>query len=284
MILYKYAGRSGIRILETLRLKITPPNEFNDPFEITPFSKRFRSLADLHKDLMSQPEKSRNLYESMKSDGAFKGSYSNFMKGLPQALTHYYPEYKKRSAKEMAKRDLKTLDDISPNLGVLCLSEPPNSVPMWSYYGQHHQGIAFGLDIERIGGMLPGPHGFVKYRKHRVRVNPYRPTRSVISRQERLKTVFTKSSEWRHEREYRRVFLLSDLIFVPIGKKGRKTYFLDIGSGAIREIVFGCRVKSSLEKRIRKELDRRKRTFSHVRLFRCVKHPSKFALKVVPIT
>ena len=36
MILYKYAGESGLRILEDLRLKITPPNEFNDPFEVTP--------------------------------------------------------------------------------------------------------------------------------------------------------------------------------------------------------------------------------------------------------
>ena len=103
MILYKYAGCSGIRILETLRLRITPPNEFNDPFEITPRSKRFRSLPNLLDDLMSNPEKSRNLYEGMKSGGDFKGTYNCFMKGLPQALSHYYSEYKKRSAKEMAK-------------------------------------------------------------------------------------------------------------------------------------------------------------------------------------
>ncbi len=38
MILYKYAGASGMRILDDLGLKVTPPNELNDPFELTPRS------------------------------------------------------------------------------------------------------------------------------------------------------------------------------------------------------------------------------------------------------
>src|SRR5262245_28414242 len=34
--LFKYCDTRGIDILESLRLKVTPPNQFNDPFEFLP--------------------------------------------------------------------------------------------------------------------------------------------------------------------------------------------------------------------------------------------------------
>jgi hypothetical protein len=33
---YKYCSAHGLDILTSLHLKITPPNQFNDPFEFTP--------------------------------------------------------------------------------------------------------------------------------------------------------------------------------------------------------------------------------------------------------
>ena len=35
-VLYKYCDPRGIDILQSLRLKVTPPNQFNDPFEFMP--------------------------------------------------------------------------------------------------------------------------------------------------------------------------------------------------------------------------------------------------------
>lgn len=32
---YKFCGKYGLEILRTLELKVTPPNQFNDPFEFT---------------------------------------------------------------------------------------------------------------------------------------------------------------------------------------------------------------------------------------------------------
>jgi hypothetical protein len=54
------------------------------------------------------------------------------------------------------------------------------------------------VDVNKIGGLLPGFSGFVKYRKHRVHYNPFSP----FSEKQRLQTIFTKSREWRHEQEY----------------------------------------------------------------------------------
>jgi hypothetical protein len=36
VILYKYSGELGTKILDDLKVKVTPPNELNDPFELSP--------------------------------------------------------------------------------------------------------------------------------------------------------------------------------------------------------------------------------------------------------
>jgi hypothetical protein len=278
MIVYKYAGDSGLKIMEDLRLKVTPPNEFNDPFEVTPNSRRARPLEEMLADVCKDSKFYRSVFNDMVRDGFYHGSFEQFIQDLPSELSKYYAGYKTLSRKEMAKRDLKTLDDVSPALGILCFSQPPDNIPMWSYYANHHRGIVFGIDIKKIGGRLPTLSGFVKYRKQRVRYNPFSP----LSQKQRLQTIFTKSHEWQHEQEYRRVFRLSDLISPRAGDGEGKRYFLDIAGDSIRQIIFGCRMAPDLEAEIRKEIRRRGKTFGHVQLLKCERHTSKFALKIVP--
>ncbi len=173
MILYKYAGDSGIRILEDLRLKVTPPNEFNDPFEITPNTKRARSLAEMIASANKESKFYRAVYEEMVADAAYAGSFEQFIQDMSWAIPKYYLPYKRLAKKEMIKRDMAALDEVSSELGVLCFSKPPNNIPMWSYYGNHHRGVTFGVNVDNIGGELPGRSGFVKYRKHRIKLNPF---------------------------------------------------------------------------------------------------------------
>ena len=134
MIYYKYAGNSGIRILEDLRLKITPPNEFNDPFEITPRSIFDRPLSTMLKEVKSKPESFRGLYEDMKNAGAYCDNFDKFIEGLPGGLVEHYTTYRKLMKKELVNRDAKTLDNTSRQIGILCLSKLADSIPMWSYY------------------------------------------------------------------------------------------------------------------------------------------------------
>jgi hypothetical protein len=283
MVLYKYAAEdSGFRILEGLRLKITPPNEFNDPFEITPHSKSTRTLSEMLEEAKTNPESYRSVYEAMNRAGAFTDSFEKFIAGLPQALCHYFSQYKKLLKTELAKIDFRTPDTVSRGIGILCLSKLSNSIPMWSYYANHHRGVVYGLDINKIGGPLSGPCGFVKYRKHRVRVDPNLPPSSSAWRKLVIKTVFTKSAEWKHEQEYRRVFQLNNLVSANPEKGQIKSYFWDVSNDAIQTIIFGCRISFELENKIRQELQRRKRTFGHIQLFRCKKHNSQFGLEVIP--
>jgi hypothetical protein len=154
MILYKYAGDSGLKILEDLRLKVTPPNEFNDPFEITPNTRRARPLAEMIADVRPDSKVFRGVYDDMVADGKNVGSFSQFLKDLPTAIPAHYSPYKKLSRQEMIKRDLAALDDVSLNLGVLCFSKPRANIPMWAYYGNDHQGVAIGINVNNIGDQL----------------------------------------------------------------------------------------------------------------------------------
>jgi hypothetical protein len=64
MVLYKYTNHYGVDILRNLEMKISPFNQLNDPFEITPFTRtlsedeprlhgrnRTRATARLHETL-----------------------------------------------------------------------------------------------------------------------------------------------------------------------------------------------------------------------------------------
>jgi hypothetical protein len=213
------------------------------------------------------------------ADGKYVGSFTRFLQDMPAAIPKHYSPYKKLSRQEMIKRDLAALDDVSLHLGILCLSKPRANIPMWSYYGNNHEGVALGINVTKIGYRLPGKSDFVRYRKQRVRLNPFAAQQLAVLQRERV--LFTKSREWQHEREYRRVFRLCDLVSETSAKDGKKIHFLPIWGDAIEEIILGCRIKPELESAIRKELSQRGRPFAHIRLLRCERHVSKFELKVV---
>jgi len=283
MVLYKYTTEdSGFRILEDLRLKITPPNEFNDPFETTPHSKFTKKPEEMVELVRTNPEYYRPVYKDMNREGAFTGTFEKFIGGLPKALIRHFTEYKKLSREELAKIDIRTPDTLSREMGILCLSKTRSSIPMWSYYADHHRGVVFGFNIDKFGGPKYWHSGFVKYRKQRVVVNPYLPPASPDLKKFYYNTVFTKSAEWSHEQEYRRVFQLTDLASTRLANGQKMFYYLDIAGSAIEEIILGCRTSPDLESQIRQELHRRKITFGHIRLFRCIKHRSKYALGIIP--
>ena len=65
------------------------------------------------------------------------------------------------------------------------------------------------------------------------------------------------------------------------GKMTKGGKILDISGSDIREIIFGCWISNRYEKRIRKELERRPKTFGHVRLLRCKRSRIKFKLDII---
>jgi hypothetical protein len=283
VVLYKYTDRWGLKVLENLRLKVTPPNQFNDPFELTPRSRFTITPATIAQRAKTQPENYRELYELMQRDG-LSVSFEQFLVEMPKimALPSKFGEFRTLARRNLYELDMQSIDEASKGIGLICVSKRPDSIPMWSYYADKHKGFAIGIDIEKIRQGFNTAFGRVRYVKHRPRADPYLESESESWSKQLGAVLFSKSLDWRHEQEFRCAFFLHELISCPSRHSKSRLYFLNIDGEDIRDIVFGCWINRTLEKRIRAELKRRPKTFGHVNLFRCRRHRSNFELEVVP--
>lgn len=105
-LLYKYLDQHGLDAIANLELRVTPPNEFNDPFEFTP-----HLVIGDERDWTAA-------YKRARQD--------------PLLVTVTYDHFKQRFSIERNGKLLqnKWQDNASRLFGVLCLSFDRSSVPM----------------------------------------------------------------------------------------------------------------------------------------------------------
>ncbi len=136
MTLYKYSNpKWGIAILQELRLKVSPPNRFNDPFEFTPQTLNPMKDAKCAYVLWQRGRSScsfvhfqETIWPVMRQDKKFIKAVTEFMRGN-------------------VSDDLNEINMASEIVGVLCLSKRPDDMRMWSQYTNDHRGVAIGLDV-----------------------------------------------------------------------------------------------------------------------------------------
>ncbi len=134
MILHKYAGDSGIKILEELKLKVTPPNELNDPFEITPRSINTMTRKYIVEKATNDPEHFRPIYEQMVADDVFTGTFSDLLEAYRTMPRKVYAQVMRLYEEHLVRDDLASINERSRLMVVLCFSAVDNSIPMWSHY------------------------------------------------------------------------------------------------------------------------------------------------------
>jgi len=276
---YKYCGDSGIRIIEDLRLKITPPIEFNDPFELTSRSKFAITKNYMIARLKDTPDFYRPVFVNMQRIG-YPHDFEQLIKDLPAQIRLQFPEFKRQMVAALEERDMSALNEASKLFGIFCVSKFATSIRMWSHYANEHKGIVVGLNMANIGTAY-GPFERVKYHKVRRAINPWINPKSPQWFTDILDTFLIKSCDWSYENEFRRIFQLKHLICPPIDKDKKHHYLFDISAADILEVIFGCRIERTYEMQVRDALLRRPKTFGHVRLYRCKRHRARFELEAV---
>jgi hypothetical protein len=277
MILYKYAGDSGIHILDGLRLKVTPPNELNDPFELTPRSKNLITRKYIVEKAKNDPEHFRAMYEEIVRRENYKWPFEVFLQTL-KLPRDVYSRFRKLYADGLVETDLGSIQEASRSMVILCLSAMNDSIPMWSHYSNHHRGIVIGLDTSDSCFQHGSAMSKVIYRAHRVSVNPLDDANPGAVWAKALETILTKSRVWEYEKEYRACYRIRDVISKPLGGN-QPHYFIDIWASVIKEVILGCWISEEYEARVRSVLSAKK--FSHVRILRASRHKSKFKIEVV---
>lgn len=243
--LYKYLDHHGLDAIYNLELKLTPPNEFNDPLEFTP------RLA--------------------KTDAEWAGAYWRFLKNGMKALP--MEEFKRSGFKAQldAKINPEFSDIVSKNFCVLCLSAEAGLEGQWAHYSASHTGLALELDVEAepFCDWLSEYFIPVKYLEAHERQPVEWHTAMMRLEQNHdigaltniLRTCTSeKSPEWIREKEVRLIAPIptpGDRPVFPIKTKlvnGRVMYFLKITPQTIRRVILGARSTDGFIREVRKAM------------------------------
>jgi len=280
MTLYKYAGaNSGAMILDGLRLKVTPPNELNDPFELTPCSRNLMSREYVLKSLTINPEQARPAYAEACGRYGYTHSFEEFVRDVEFSFPGYYKIFRAKCREALIRHDLELIHEASRHLLVLCLSAINNSIAMWSHYGDHHRGIVLGVNSRANCFNFGSEPTEITYSAKRVSLDW-----TVVPQPDDVKTkvdeiVLTKSKNWKYEREYRICFPIRDGVIKQSRDGGGFNYLINIWAATIQEVIFGCCISAADEARIRGLLALKR--FRHVRLLRAARHAKKFKIDIV---
>jgi hypothetical protein len=271
-LVYKYCNTHGVDILQNLELKITPPNQFNDPFELTPhiICSNPSDLATSWRQRHLMP-----LYMRQKELGRFNGSYSEFQKFIDLHHGNWLDSRVEVAFKNVQKN---LLDYQSKENGILCMSKRRDSILMWGHYCEMHRGLVIGFDssyklFHNLPFLFP-----VNYVTKRPKMAANWDTSDPEIQEAIYQTMSSKSKDWIYEQELRQFFKLSKLKKKPLKNK-TVGYFQPISTDAIATVSLGVRCSKKLENKVRSLL--KTPHFSHVKLNRAVLHESEFALKFV---
>jgi hypothetical protein len=265
-LIYKYFGKHGVEVVENFELKVTPPNEFNDLFEVTP-QPSVEALSRPEFDTLMDSDAGQNwLNEALKSE-KFRRGFARFggdRQRFYEHLAPLMPGVKQRTCEEL-------VDELSKVFGIICFCEDPQHLLMWSHYSDGHKGIVIGFDPSKLN---LGPIEPVSYVPRRVELDPpWRTTDRDRTKAIRMKAIITSKSDlWKYEREYRVMLKLAGLKKRTL-KNGAIGYFHVFPPASIVKVILGFRC--SFAQRIRDALTTSGITAS---LHRAKPHPNEFAV------
>jgi len=236
MILYKYLQPVRVDVLEQKMIRFTQPGEFNDPFEFRPY---IQSAAS---DKAIQDYVEANFDKIV--EGLLQLGLGHKLKEMVQVNRPMVLEFFRRLEPKTLKNLAPSMDSVlNRNVGILCLSEVPDSILMWGHYTDAHRGFVIGFDSE---------HPFFSSR--RSAEDEFGFLRQVIYQRQRPKVVLsdtsspawfnTKSDQWAYEREWRMLRVLSEANFRD-EKTGFPVCLFEFPADSVLEIIIGMRSTSS---------------------------------------
>lgn len=166
-LLYKIYGVTDYSVdgLEKGELFASQPANFNDPF-------------DSHFQLL-------NLEKGINLDKLDSKIPKEFLKD-------------KDELSKMLTRQQYMQDVFFRNTGIICLSEKPNHIPMWSYYGQEHQGFMIGFQPKKLAISGDGPFPM----NYQEKFGPIPVSKYGIDIAVHIQ-MNLKNMDWKHESEWR---------------------------------------------------------------------------------
>lgn len=167
-------------------------------------------------------------------------------------------------------------------LGMLCLSQVFNNLPMWAHYAANHKGLVIGFEEQHDFFNNEAYYIEPAYGEKRIldlkgfgtlcKVD-YLRERTAIDRGGKIPfdSFFQKHLDWGYEQEVRIFRNLKEGNRTP----GTENYLFDLPPDLIRRVIIGAQASQNLEKRVLNAICRRT-DLSHVQVDRARFHHRDF--------
>ena len=201
MALFKYLAPDRVDVVENLAIRFTPANEFNDPFECL-------SDARLIENACWQHRLEDDCVTEMLRVGPGPGI--NLALWNESQIRQTYRERYALRLPELKQLAAVTLSTARAPFRILCLSrvlpDAPDAFLLWGHYTCGHSGLVIEFDPEsewvkshKENPGIPKMCGAVNYANDR----PSWLIDANGNAEPRPEFIFTKSTHWRYEQEYR---------------------------------------------------------------------------------
>lgn len=262
--LFKYCtAEVGLKILETGKVRFTPPNEFNDPFDLNP-AHNFTD-EDLDRVTKDQINKTYAFFppaDKVDYQKFYKDNFMHLRQRAEQNLRQLEP-----ALPQMA------YDSLSKHFGVFCLTEHKSSLLMWAHYADSHKGCIVEVSLR---GKVP---------EHLYGLNPVtyckeRPEYHYGDREINTKHLFTKSTQWEYESEWRMIGSFQDM--EEMKTERGSIHLVPLPKGSITGVYLGIRT----EKRHVEAFQRLvvQPAYAQTRLFQTSTDSKRFELQFSPVS
>ncbi len=164
--------------------------------------------------------------------------------------------------------------EFDKKIGILSLSEVPDSLVMWSHYADQHRGIVIEFDgSHSTFNCRPTPKSIVGY-LGKVVYTEHRPT--ALDQHNETSVLLTKASDWYYEKEWQ-IFKSLENTKVTVCKQPFNIHLLEMPANCIKRVIFGARISLQDVRDAVKKI-RSCSNLAHVRLTRAVRRRVRFAL------
>lgn len=306
--LYKYLDGERVDVLRDRRLRFTPPDQFNDPWEAYPSLGAFltpKGVDVLAAEILGRmdAEGSPEIVQGATAEAIKVLEATGIVVGpairswLELEVRNQIPAVRPLVA-PLAQRmfgaadgrvkqqfALSGLRHLSEHVGILCLSEDPANLLMWSHYASSHTGFAMGFNATHpFFDRRASDHDLIR-RAKKVRYSLQRPafkgfdgvpTQEEIAELADL-ALMVKAQDWAYEREWRMVLELSAADEVL--RKGERVFHLfNYPISAVDSVVLGCRMPDRTRETIVEQLAAA--DASHIRIREAAQDPDDYRLQL----
>jgi hypothetical protein len=276
--LYKYFGPDRASFFNDLRVRYSQFGSFNDPFEGRPKITSYAFGEDILSRLSSVThEESERVYESLPD---------HIKSTMPYGQVHVLTEHEVKNKRPDIGEKIESVTphaaafitgEIDQRLGVLCLSEVPDSLLMWAHYGCGHEGFAIEFDAwhDYFHAQISDKDDLRHLR--RVQYREARPG-AKLAEMGATELFLSKSGHWDYEREWRIVRPLEDAVATDT-KEPYPIKLFEIPADAVQAVILGVRMKDKDEAKIRAAIEASSQ-LSHVSVLKAKPSATHFLVEI----